>query len=483
MTGFRPNAIFLAVVTSVAVVGFFAGTREADYAAPAAPTGLVEVEVEGVPRAPSYREERGDDSKSGEVAKSCTDCHDDLVSTERAGTRHHHPLGLPLPRGANLAALADLGARTGTDAEGNATVACRSCHRPHNLEQDARLVEERDTVKLCAACHQDHRPGASQHPVTGTVSTTLRTVIERIGGRSDRLSCLACHDTHDSASATLLRTPAVGNEACRSCHAEQDHALVGGGHGGNDCQDCHGDHERPAHALSTNRAADPQDQYCYECHGPDGEATTISTKKGHPMWKPMTEAMQSTGHEGLVGCRDCHTPHADADKLPFLLTAGTIAKTCTECHVEQASVLGTDHDAAVVAVGDVEESCVSCHTVHGANKPPAAPKGVDAKNGQCLSCHDGRTDATKVSNWSHPAPSEGGEGNAVSCVSCHDPHQWQHGSTGSPGEADGTATDSFLRWQVAVVARCATCHVDDPAQRFANFHGERKPAEAAPLPP
>jgi len=102
---------------------------------------------------------------------------------------------------------------------------CTSCHNPHGTEQAHQL--RADTKTLCVKCHQDKRGPF---------------VYEHDGMALD--GCIACHDSHGSASRNMLknRDPRT---LCLSCHSNA--SAIGVPHGRanfsipttGDCTRCH----------------------------------------------------------------------------------------------------------------------------------------------------------------------------------------------------------------------------------------------------
>lgn len=484
----------LAMILGVAAIGFVYGTSPADYHFANPITTWETPDHPGVPTARSYTEE-GMDTDQGDVATACTDCHKDRISLVGHGERVEHPIGVQLPRMADLAALNAAGSRTDVDADGNRVLLCRSCHRPHNAFTKPRLVLPADDGTLCLKCHGDHAPGRSQHPVSGTIDPTILATIRSLKGETSHgLTCLSCHSPHKAASGTLLRTPNDGTQACQTCHADKAAAMAGVGHGGRFCEDCHGMHTPPSHLGRGPVSPDPADQYCLDCHDDGGKIKQINPKGGHPMWVPFTAAMIETGHVGTVGCTDCHTPHASGNKL---LIKKTVIDTCLSCHPEKATLPGTKHDAAVVNVNGETRTCLSCHAIHGNGSRPAPPTGVNPASAFCLSCHDGRTTARKVGPYRHPTgvllttsglparysgpiPYFGPDGKRttnretgeITCQTCHDPHTWKHDANEHPGNVEGSEQNSFLRDPDTIAAFCTVCHGEDGRPRFRFFHAQ-----------
>ncbi len=505
----RPLLLVLsAVVAGLAVVGFLRGTSETDYNL-VKPITLVDDEVPGDATVQvRYADARRATTSDGKpVASACVDCHEDRTTTASRGHRTEHPIGVTVPRDAQLSALLGAGGRLEQEGEdGPRKVVCRSCHRPHNARQEARLIVTTDEGALCVSCHADHRAERSRHPVRAALTPTERAAIEGIGGVAGKaLSCLSCHDPHGSTAGTLLRTSAAGANACGACHTAQSTGLGASGHGGRTCIDCHGMHRAPEGVGQGPAAPEPQDQPCLNCHGSgEGSKKQVRLTGGHPMGVDVPAAGVQAGHEGVVTCSDCHTPHSQRADV---LAKATVGEVCADCHPAQRSVLGTDHDGSVVAVVGKGGGCVTCHDVHGSSARPAPPKGVNRASGRCLACHDGRTTAKTVGAWSHPPgllltqtglpvrykgpisyfgpdgkPTEDRGVGELACQTCHDPHRWRHDSDAPTGAVEGNEQNSFLREQGEVIRLCSVCHDTDGRPRFRYFHGDeyRTPAEATP---
>jgi predicted CXXCH cytochrome family protein len=492
-------AILLAIVVGVSIIGFLRGTSDDDYDLSTPLTMWDAQTEEGIPVAPTYAGARQSTTSTGDkVASSCVDCHEERLSTARRGQRTEHPVGVEVPRGAQLADLLAQGGRLAEQEDGSRTLVCRTCHRPHNATEDARLIVTTDEGALCLSCHTAKSTARSLHPVSIKLTADVQAAIRSVGGVADgRLTCLSCHDPHDSTAGTLLRTDGKGANACRLCHSNKARQLGEAGHGGRSCIDCHGLHRASSLAGQGPVAPEAGDQPCVDCHvGPKAPKTQrVDPRAGHPMWAEIPKAMASEDHQGTVGCRDCHVPHSSRRAV---LSEATTGAVCTACHEQEAVVVGTDHDASVVKVAGSGQTCLSCHSVHGSSSRPNPPSGVNPASGVCLSCHDGRTAARQIENWTHPkglllgmgglpfryegaVPYFGQDGKRtkdrkvgeIACLTCHDVHRWRHGEDKKPGAVDGTEHNSFLRNHSAVAKFCAVCHGADGRPRFLFFHGER----------
>lgn len=485
------------VLVALAIVGFLYGTSDSDYVFETPLTVWEEGPQGDAPVATTYSEERALTTSDGsEVADECSDCHPERVNDLRKGQRTEHPVDVPVPPGARLTLLLASGGRLEQAGEhGPKKVVCRSCHRPHNVTTDARLIVTTDEGALCVSCHADHRAARSKHPIQVRISAETRAAIEGVGGVADgKLTCLSCHDPHGSSAGTLLRTTATGASACGLCHDDKSSALGQKGHGAQSCIDCHGMHTASRKRGRGPPAPEPQDQGCVDCHvSGQGSTLQVELTGGHPMSVEVPLGVE--GHAGMVSCSDCHTAHTG--RRSVLAKAGT-GKVCVHCHPDQASVVGTDHDGSVVKVAGSNSACVTCHDVHGPGRRPPAPGGVNPASGRCLACHDGRTKATQVREWTHPeglllttdglpfrysgsVPYFGPDGRRtqnqkageIACQTCHDPHRWKAVGQSPRGPSDGTEQDSFLRSQAEVIKLCTVCHGVDGRPRFRFFHGDQ----------
>lgn len=489
--------LFAAVIAALAIVGFLRGTSDTDYDL-VTPLTVWEQGPDGdAVVAGRYKDaQHATTSDGAEVADECSDCHPERVTELPQGQRTEHPIGVAVRRGARLEELLASGGRLEQEEEeGPRKVVCRSCHRPHGINTDARLIVTTDEGALCVSCHADHRASASRHPVQVRMSATTRAAIEGIGGvAGNKLTCLSCHDPHGSTAGSLLRTDARGADACRLCHQDKAKALGERGHGSEDCVDCHGMHRASKKPGKGPTAPKPRDQPCLDCHSSGkGSRLQVRPDAGHPMGVDVPS--DATGHEGQVSCADCHVPHSSRKKV---LAETSTAVLCVQCHPAQKSVVGSDHDGSVVGAAARDGACITCHDVHDGTERPSPPPGVNPASGRCLACHDGRTKAKEVTRWDHPEglllttaglpfrykgpiPYFGPDGRrtedrdagSIACQTCHDPHRWKPGSDTVEGAVEGTEQNSFLRDPKETIKLCSVCHDADGRPRFRFFHGEQ----------
>jgi len=461
--------------------------------ASAGPAALGEVVDFGLPR-------EGEQVSRFPGNDLCVECHDDYLDTETSHRRKSHPIGLAPPAGTAAEELIGEGARF----EGERLV-CMSCHPPHGAHADPLLISAASNGDLCTSCHADHASGFSRHAVDVEVDRITLNRVESMGGAfapDGHLTCLSCHDPHQSTSATLLRMNQAGTDACRACHVDESRAIRAGGHGAPACQECHGMHTRPGGFGDGQRRQGVGPDQCLDCHTDGSEDPQISLAASHPLGTDLEPGEHGylPDYDGRLGCSTCHDAHAGT---AFVLRSDDgVGPLCLECHADKGAVLGTDHDASVVAVDGERRPCLSCHAAHGSDldylMTGLADDGageINPANGRCLACHDGSTDATPVDHYTHPerlmltvgglpfrydgpVPYYGPDGEQtenrqvgeITCMTCHDPHRWRHDAEDRPGEVDGSELNSFLRDPDEIVRFCEVCHGLEGRPQLTFFH-------------
>lgn len=87
---------------------------------------------------------------------------------------------------------------------------CKACHSPHAGPAPKQLV--RPGNALCLGCHENPH---SQHRST-EVKGALTQIPADFPRENDQLSCLGCHQPHQSAERRLFRVNQ--GELCQTCH-------------------------------------------------------------------------------------------------------------------------------------------------------------------------------------------------------------------------------------------------------------------------
>ncbi len=221
------------------------------------------------------------------------------------------------------------------------------------------------------------------------------------------LQCEACHGpgaAHAAAGGNPLsgivtfgknstQLPAIQNASCIGCHAaDAAHDWAVGPHAINDiaCSSCHSLHA----ARDPVRTPTGEVEVCSKCH--QVQHSDLFKPSHHPL------------REGKMGCTSCHTPHGAT--TPAQLQQSTVNATCTSCHTEFRGPFLWEHQPAT-------EDCTNCHDPHGSAqasllkvRPPFL----------CQQCHEGA---------GHPSIANSPQGLAGSapsafllgrgCVNCH----------------------------------------------------------------
>ncbi len=221
-------------------------------------------------------------------------------------------------------------------------------------------------------------------------------------------TCLSCHN--DATTTGIFRTK----------HARPDDPHGPFGHGGLQCEACHG--PGGAHVRAQGgplagmldfgpKALTPvprQNAQCLSCH---------QLNTAHD-WATSAHAANN------VACASCHTLHAARDPV---LTAATQIDVCTGCHQAQhTDLFKPSHHP----LREGKMACTSCHSPHGSTGPAQLIKNT--VNETCTSCH---AEFRGPMLWEHQPVTE-------NCDNCHQPH-------GSAQPALLTIRTPFL---------CQTCH-------------------------
>jgi len=257
-------------------------------------------------------------------------------------------------------------------------------------------------------------------------------------------TCLMCHGRAEKVVAifqgshgipTDPRAPfGAGQLQCEACHGP------GGAHTGRVKR---GEERPPMIKFGSDRPTpvETQNRMCLGCH----EANAGMSWFGGP-------------HEGNdVACADCHTLHADQDKVQQTSTQAAI---CFDCHKQQKN---ESLRAFAHPVDEGKMACTGCHSPHGQNLESQLKR--QTVNETCYQCHAEKRGPLL---WEHAPVAE-------DCRNCHNPHgsnqpgmltkrapllcQSCHSQAGHPSiarSADGLAAGTvspFLLGQ-----SCLNCH-------------------------
>jgi predicted CXXCH cytochrome family protein len=468
----------------------------------------------------------------------CSACHENYFKIRNSD----HDLTVSLKRGAGT---------IGPNFEERDP--CSACHVSHNgkgaamwsMELDPKLGEN----GYCLGCHSSDGLGRQKsfthqgHPVKGIKILKDRPQLGIKAG--DEMKCISCHDPHQwdfEMKHTLTTKNEEGTEytsflhlpddaqgqLCIVCHKgqstmfESDHSVSREGfqqyfreantlHG--QCTVCHGTHEND---LGGQTVDDPYTILCMRCH--DGERYPTSVvHNNHPMGIPFKSKSGLKGYQKagqtLLSCNTCHDPHKwgksvnasttvdlkGDDRNSFLTMSNYPKPTlCLDCHGEQGTILGTDHDLTT----EGSNACSQCHSPHNAESEygllsewGGAP-GESFNEKHCFSCHNASGIASDklVTGYTHPrefgtlTPPARGLGpwldfplftkdgpsktvGHIDCFTCHDPHKWSYRKDlQTPGKnAEGNDLTSFLR-NPSQRTLCTDCHGENTLWKYNYYH-------------
>lgn len=246
------------------------------------------------------------------------------------------------------------------------TIACLTCHDPHQVETSGFLVKPQD--QLCAECHTDQTTAlAGAHEFAGM---DIRNAAGQTPAEAGR--CGFCHTMHEAKGPVLWGAtedpPGEPNALCTNCH--RDGGLAG----------------RLPQTLLRH---------------PTGERATEAASMTQEL--PMFDLQGHHSADGTMACGTCHDPHGDSQTMPSLLRRGPTSDLCSECHTDYARLAGGLHDMMV----------------HPAEWPETSQESAD----QCMACHRGHSNDPQWGLWAvMPAP-EYAMSDGI-CLSCHEHVEW-----------------------------------------------------------
>jgi DmsE family decaheme c-type cytochrome len=234
------------------------------------------------------------------------------------------------------------------------------------------------------------------------------------------LQCEACHGPGDAHVKARGRQPAgivefgaktntpvaEQNAACLGCHqSNAAHDWATSAHAANEvpCAGCHNLHATQDAVMKVAT----QPEVCTKCH----------QAQHTDMWKPSHHPLR----EGTMACTACHSPHGST--APASLVKNTVNETCTTCHAEYRGPFLWEHQP-------VTEDCTNCHNPHGSAQMALLKLPTPFL---CQQCHEA------AGHPSTPQTPQGLPSGAPSpfllaggCVNCH---SQVHGSNHPSGRA------------------------------------------------
>jgi predicted CXXCH cytochrome family protein len=357
----------------------------------------------------------------------CWDCHDPHSSDSKGLIRKGQegvddPSGCLSCHGEGIAAVG----KSKFKHKPYESMACVSCHDPHNSPQVALL---KDTpAALCGACHKtDDKKFKQSHE--GKLTVGVGCADCHTGHSSDNKglisshahapyadgSCDACHSLPGTDGKVTFAAGVTAGSVCGDCHSDQaegpgkafPHPAVEAAN----CDNCHDGHSAPYGKLLKKA----EGEICRECHGDIASDTTL------PVHAPVA----------LNACGSCHEVHGSNTEH---LLRKSASQLCLDCHQDYVQLRDS---ASVVHAG--AEDCLQCHDPHQGKQ---ASLLKDTGKELCRACH-AIDDKALVSASSHLPYTDG------NCSLCHSPHF--------------SRTKHLLREEGSKL--CLSCH-DDVSQRL-----------------
>ena len=151
---------------------------------------------------------------------------------------------------------------------------------------------------------------------------------------------------------------------------------------------CIGCHEGGKRTHWTGSQHEGRDVTCSNCHTNHAEKDKVLSKATQPdVCFSCHKSERALTHRisthpiaaGKVSCSDCHNPHGSVG--PKLLVKNTVNETCYTCHAEKRGPFLWSHASA-------NDDCMNCHTPHGST---VAPLLRARSPWLCQQCHGGTT--------------------------------------------------------------------------------------------
>ncbi len=221
-------------------------------------------------------------------------------------------------------------------------------------------------------------------------------------------TCLGCHGTPDIVG--IFHTQ----------HAQPNDPRGPFGHGGLQCEACHG----PGGAHVQAGGGPPAGMIVFGARSPTPILEQNANCLGCHQTNAAREWATSAHATSDIACAACHTLHAAQD--PMAMPAPQI-EVCTSCHqAEHTDLFKPSHHP----LREGKMACTSCHEPHGSSAPAALVKNTVTET--CTNCH---TELRGPFLWEHQPVAE-------DCGNCHEPH--------------GSAQPAMLKIRPPFL--CQTCH-------------------------
>lgn len=240
---------------------------------------------------------------------------------------------------------------------------------------------EFDTANRCETCHG----AGSAHAESAGETAMPYNFNEETIEADTRANCVACH-----------------NGGVTMTWHDSEHSAAGVL-----CMDCH-DVKAPYQKMGNST------KLCNECHADQNAKFNLPSH--HPV------------REGMMGCNDCHNPHAGTE---FMIKGDTVNDLCYTCHAEKQGPFLWEHDPVV-------EDCTYCHDAKGTMNNNLL---VATESSLCLRCHTSHDSYHAIDRWESLGDGYSqADGRADIMAKCTRCHIAVHGS-----DLDSMSRGAFLR--------------------------------------
>lgn len=356
-----------------------------------------------------------DDYHQGQLASSCTDCHE-FETFEKTPSFDHSQADFALKgkhKEVDCQECHPMQMANGSEVQKFSGVAHTTCADCHEDVHDNKFGDN------CSRCHTEE----SFHRIKKMQDFDHSQTDFALEGQHRDLECKSCHENGYSQP--------IEHKKCSDCHDDYHENQFAGNGESPDCDKCHsvegfeqhdftiGRHNQTPFPLEGAHAATP----CFSCH----------EKANKKKWQ-----YENIGKE----CNDCHEDiHKETisdDYYP--------EKDCEKCHtVNRWSEVTFDHSKTDFRLKGAhnDQSCRECHFIENAQTGKHSQQFAGLSS-RCTECHDD----IHYGQFEQNGQNE--------CQSCHGFENWE------ADRFDHSQTDFKLKDAHADLA-CKKCH--QPVER------------------
>jgi len=372
---------------------------------------------------------------------------------------------------------------------------CATCHTAIQSRLATSVHRKLNDVKSgaktnCAVCHgsgaHEIKPlgkGADRNAMCKSCHAQEAHAISSSVHKGDntpkgkRSDCLSCHNNDPHNVTSIHGGPERTIATCRQCHKEEAAGLERGAHGtgmtkkiGFNCLTCHGDNP---HTITTPRATGST--VCRQCHI---DITAKIMVNAHGNEKARAKNLD---------CSTCHGASVHGVVPAKILTAGEQSARCKKCHQTLSDTLVHNiHNQREPTQDRTRPECIDCHGDNLHTVPAASQMSPRVKEATCLECHANISEMVENSVHIPKDP----KGQFQYCTGCHTSDRSKSAESQvehlrqlvrtAPSAIIRIATKqgseglSVIRVQDRVVVTsenaCRDCHKDHAAQAMLSRH-------------